>query len=397
MSKWYRNELIGYAEAFVSSISFILPIWFFFYTQHLGYSIELSIFLSALEMWVMMLLEVPTWTLADRFWRKRMFIIGSSLVALSLLPFIFSTSLLLIVIWIVVSWVGYSLLSWTFDPMVYDQCENNNDKKAFRRYRRNRTILSFGARALSAVVWAYLFDVDPIYPYIWVCILSFVSVLLWLWIEEVEYTKEKTRVKFTDFFSDWWNYLTSDWSINRLLIIFLWSYIAWNMMWSLYQYFFDEIWFSITVVWRIFAWCSIVSMISSVLTKYYYTWSSSFDRIVYILFWSIVGWVVLIWYTNWRWILSWVVLIQFYFWMYNPILMDAIQEAIPSSHRSTSLSIYSLIESLVTSVATSLSWVLVVYLWRADLSMVLLWVVWIVALIIIRMGRKDRHIVPVVE
>ena len=372
MSNLYHNERIWYINAFVSGLYFLLPVRFFFFTQELWFSVEFAAVVSVIDLWVMTLLEIPTWTRADKYWRKRMFILWNILMTLGLFPYVLTTNPVVIIAWVVLTWGWMALQSWTFDPMVFEEFKANNDEASYKRYTRRDHVILFGSRMIGCVVWAYLYTINPLYAYYWAICTFWISVLLWCLVKELPYEKELTRTSLREYTIDWRNHLTGSSILRTLLTVFIGTYIAWNMMRTLYQYFFDQLWTSILLIWVIYAWLNLFSMLWSKTTKYFYTWVQSLPTIYRIVFILVAVGLAIIGFVPWLWIIAWVVCFQMYFWMYNPVVFDVVQQQIPTTHRSTSMSILSCMDSLAATIASSLAWVLVVWLWQSWLSVVLL-------------------------
>lgn len=185
---------------------------------------------------------------------------------------------------------------------------------------------------------------------------------------------EYTEVSTFQFIKQGWWYLTSSYALNTVLLWFVIWYFFWSIIWWLYQPFLDVNGLSIQQIWRFFAGASFISMLWSYITKYLYKrpWIEYRLTVTYLVLISLT-FVAFILFESW-WILTGVVLVQLAFGMQSPIKNNAINQHIPSSHRATANSIFSLLDSSWWFIGWSVCGYLLTQLWFDGVwSVMLVW------------------------
>jgi MFS family permease len=357
------NDKIAYAIRFLWWLNFILPIRFFFYTQYLWVSVALSTVILLISTWVWMLFEIPTGTWADKYGRKKIFLIGSAIKLLWLIPLVITKSIVVIVIWSVVWWFGGALVSWTLGPLIYDWFKSIGQKNEYKKYTRRWSMLVFGWRAVATIVWWRLFTLNPLYPYYGIIITKILAILLAASLYEWENVIYVEEIPMGTFIKQWRKHLTSSYWLNTILIWFiLWNFF-WSVVWWLYQPFLTDNGLSIQQIWWFYAWASLISMTWSYTTKYFYTDTISEKLLAGIYLALVCLTLISFIFVDGYWIFLWVILVQLSFGMHTPITNNAINHHIPSSHRSTANSIFSLLDSTWWFFGWSLCWIFLTTLW----------------------------------
>jgi hypothetical protein len=171
------------------------------------------------------------------------------------------------------------------------------------------------------------------------------------------------EIPMSTFIKQWRKYLTSSYWLNTILFWFiLWNFF-WSVVWWLYQPFLADNGLSIQQIWWFYAWVSLVSMIWSYTTKYFYNDTISEKLLSGIYLSLVILTLISFIFLDGYWIFIWVILMQLAFGMHNPITNNAINNHIPSSHRSTANSIFSLLDSTWWFFGGSLCWIFLTILW----------------------------------
>lgn len=71
----HKNIRIYYLASFLGALAFYTPVWNFFFTLHLHFSTGWAVLITTLVGFSSFLFEIPTGSWADRFGRKRLYII----------------------------------------------------------------------------------------------------------------------------------------------------------------------------------------------------------------------------------------------------------------------------------------------------------------------------------
>lgn len=382
-----HNDKIVYAIRLLWWLRFTLPIWFFFYTQYLWVSVSLSTFIAVLSVWVAMVFEIPTWTWADKYGRKRIYMIGMVIQMIAFLPLLLTKDILVITMWVAIYWFWWALISWTLGPLVFDWYQSMKEEFKYKKFTRLSSSLVFWWRAVATIIWWRLFTLNPLYPYFWVLLLKLIQLLLANFLYESDVSYQEKEIPIKDYIVQWWKYLTSSYHLNTILIWITLGHLFASILWWLYQPFLEFNDRSITHIWWFYALVSVISMVWSYATKYFYNDSISEKLLTVIYIVLIIFTLINFLYLDWYRVLVWVIGIQLAFGMHNPVTDNVINHHIPSSHRATANSIYSLLNSSWWFVWWSVCGLLATYLWFTWVWIVLLIAI-SVLLIVVLMRRK---------
>lgn len=162
--KLKNNILLFYLINFLESCVFLIPIWYFFFVSYLNFWIGDAILISTISWLITLLLEVHSWGWADRFGRKKMYIIGLFLWITGFSFYLWSTEVYLFLIWSVFFWIWYALRSWNLEALIHDNLEEDGRVEDYNNIQSNQYIILFSWRAISSL-WAwYLFFYNELYP-----------------------------------------------------------------------------------------------------------------------------------------------------------------------------------------------------------------------------------------
>lgn len=119
----HKNIKIYYLSGFLGALVFSTPIWNFFFTQHLHFSTGWAIFIATLVGLTSFLFEIPTGSWADRFGRKRLYIVGLITEIVGTSFYLWADDTYLFVISAIITGLGYALMSGNIEALVHDQLE----------------------------------------------------------------------------------------------------------------------------------------------------------------------------------------------------------------------------------------------------------------------------------
>lgn len=162
-----RNARLVIAASFFGDLAFVLPIWLLYSTDYLNLSATLSIVLFTGVWFMSAMFEIPTGALADRFGRKKLFMIGSGLMLLYPAAYIFGAPLYIFFPILVIAGFGNSLISGSLVPLVHASYEQAGlSKRQYNKFLSQSRVALFVARALSGVLGAWLFTIKPWLPFL---------------------------------------------------------------------------------------------------------------------------------------------------------------------------------------------------------------------------------------
>jgi MFS family permease len=150
------------ATEFLGALYFSWPIFYGFATQTLTPA-QVGIFFSALGI-IQFLAEVPTGVVADKYSRKMSGIIGTSIALVAPLIIFFGHNFLAYLVAALFYGVGRAFLSGSLDSLVYDH--KNVSKEAFRRVSTLDVTFTQTAGIISAAAGGLLFSLHPSLPFL---------------------------------------------------------------------------------------------------------------------------------------------------------------------------------------------------------------------------------------
>ena len=357
------NDMIAYAIRFLWWLRFTLPIWFFFYTQYLWFSVELSTFMAVLWVWVSILFEVPTGTRADKYWRKKVYLRWLTLSIIWFIPYLVTKNFIVLVIWHILWWIWGAIISWCLSSLIYDRYQSFWEEKRYKEYSRISSSLVFIGRGIATIIWSRMFIIHPLYPYIALMCCMVFQRILWqiLYEPEIDYNIDKRDM--WAYIRDWWKHLIASYSLNTLIVWFsIWYFFGSLIRW-LYQPFLEDNQITIQQIGLFYAVASFISFIWSYLTKHWYKKSTNKGILTLIYLWMIALCSLSFLLFEWYRIFVGVIFIQLAFWSHVPITSNAINELIPSSHRATVNSIHGIIDTAWRFIGGSICWILLTRIW----------------------------------
>ncbi len=373
-----KNIKLFYIINFLEACIFTTPIWVFFFTSYLRFSFWWALFLMVLSWIVSFILEIPSWAWADRFGRKKMFLLWILFMILSFIFYIFSEQFYLYIISSILMWIWYAVTSWNFEALIHDNLEENWEEKRFKDISSNQYIAIFLWRAFSSSIAWFLFIIHPVYPVI-ATISAYLLILIWLQLihEPKQYKSIAKNNKIH--IKEAIKYLIK----HKILLIFIFILSIQtglsNIYWFTYQPYLKQLWYSIEIIWIIFAITWIFSALWSHIIKKI-QWNISESNIINImLILLLVNWLLILSFNPLIGLLS-IILISITFGFTMPLWNNYLIKNSPKTHKSTILSIYSFWITIWYISFAIPTWYLVDYIW---LYKVYLWVIWLILITLI--------------
>ena len=133
---------------FFLNLFFLSPVAVFFYRQR-GLNYFQILALESILVLFIFLFEVPTGLFADKFGRKKSIVIGTLLLALEPVIFLFANSFLWFAIAFAISGIGITFHSGSIEALIYDYLKSKNKEN-----QMEKAMGSFGSASLVAMVVA---------------------------------------------------------------------------------------------------------------------------------------------------------------------------------------------------------------------------------------------------
>lgn len=142
---------------------FILPNWFFLYSQHLTIK-EIGI-VEGIAILTGILLEIPSGALADKIGKKKTIILGSIFILLSCVLLIEASALIDFIIGEVSMFVGFALHSGATEAFGYDSLVEQGMESSYDKVIGKHTSIAIGATILSTFFGGFLYGINPVAPF----------------------------------------------------------------------------------------------------------------------------------------------------------------------------------------------------------------------------------------
>lgn len=161
----------------ITNIIILGPIITLFYLAK-GLNFTEIMLLNSVAAFAVMLFEVPTGAVADRFSRKWSLAIGALLWAISLLIFIFSSKFYEFAIAEVIFSLGLTFKSGADHALLYDTLKNVGREKEYQKILGDANSYSFYSQAIGSVVAGFIFAININLPLIVSILLMIITIII---------------------------------------------------------------------------------------------------------------------------------------------------------------------------------------------------------------------------
>jgi MFS family permease len=261
-----RNAKLVVLATFFDNLVFIIPIWLIYCVEYLGYSSTIAILLFTLIWVTSAIFEVPTGVIADRWGRKKSFILGSLLFMAYPLAFVWNLPLIFFAIVVLISGFGAALSSSVLEPLVHKSYEDSGLKsKDYHKFLSISQAMPFVARAVSGIVGAWMYTISPVLPFVaW-------SLVLVLSICTVVFVKDENASDNVEPYKLHLKAALMAMRSSRIIIVYIVGYVAFAVvgeaLWTGYQIFYEHDGQSVVIIGWLFSIMAIFSALSSYLVR----------------------------------------------------------------------------------------------------------------------------------
>lgn len=334
-----KNINLFYIINFLQTFTFTTAIWTFFFTSYLTFSFWQALFLMTIVWIISAIFEVPSWAWADRFWRKKMYLLWNLFLVINLLFWVFSTSFFSFVIAWIFCWMWYAITSWNLEALIHDWLEENKNEKEFKNISSNSYIYIFLWRAFSASISGLLFVFHPLFP-VYLTLLSVILIIIFsIFLNEPKQIISIHKDNLSHF-KETVHYLSN----NKIILVFIFiiwilSWI-WNIYWYTQQLYFKDLWFSIEFIWITFTIWALFSALWSYIFKNISNYLNA-KKILNIMFFLIFLASILFSLFTKIWAIFWLIINSIMFWFVMSFWNNFLIEKSLKNQKSTLLSIFS--------------------------------------------------------
>lgn len=216
------------------------------------------------------LFNIPTGAIADIWGRKRSYIIGKILTLLIPITYILNPPLIIFITLLIVAGFGIALTNGTLFPLVHAAyLKENLPKKNFNSFlTRSRSIL-FISRAVSGIGGAWLFSLNPTFPFFGGIIVIISAIFLGFLLPEEKNITTKKQVH-----SHILTTVRSMWSsgvIKTILISYIIISVGMEAVFSGYQILYRQDGRSALVIGSLFSIIAVFSAVSAYFVRILYS------------------------------------------------------------------------------------------------------------------------------
>lgn len=163
-----------YLYAATSSLGFLIPIWVLVLESR-GLTFTQIALLDSVFFGTIVLAELPTGYTGDRIGRRNALVVSSVLVSVAAVAFGFATSfpafLAVFFLWA----LSQTFRSGSDGAWLYDALLAHGQPESFARIRGRGQAVWLGVSAVGAVTSGFLFELDPLYPFVATAALNLLS------------------------------------------------------------------------------------------------------------------------------------------------------------------------------------------------------------------------------
>ena len=186
--KWSNNIWRFGAFRFFVDFQLWIPIWVIYLNETRGFSIIEITFLDVLLMIILVILEIPTGVIADRWGRKVSLCYGAFIHAVAILVFSFAGNIVVIAISYTVVAIALTLFSGADSAFVYDSLKAAGRREEYQKIWGRIHSISLVAGVVSLVLGAFLAAITNL----WFPIVVSAGLMLIAWIVALTF-KEPPR------------------------------------------------------------------------------------------------------------------------------------------------------------------------------------------------------------
>jgi MFS family permease len=169
---------------------------------------------------VVLILEVPTGSLADRWSKKILMIINSFLVVLEFIVLIYANSFWHFALAVSISGVGKALSSGTSNALVYDSLKMLDKEQSFEKVSGRIGFFDYAASMIAALIGSYIAYKNNYVTTYWLSLISVAicCIVAFLLTEPVSLSQEEKTESYSECIKESFKFLKDHQSIRFVLL-----------------------------------------------------------------------------------------------------------------------------------------------------------------------------------
>ena len=367
------------------SFLLILPIISLFFLERGLTMTEIFIaqwvFAAAILLW-----EVPSWYLADKFWKKKVLVVWTLFFTLWMLMYIFAHNFLFFAITEIILWIAFSMISWADSAMLHDSLEAQGKESEYHQVESKSYSYSMYSLAVSWIIWSVLWSywlVFPVYLQVVVGLLMFFSVVTLYEVPQSKLNKSSTKEEIEESSISTkkvYKFLKGTSKGHFLIKLFIFTalfFTAIRLVFWYQQPFWSELWIPVMYFGFIFAALMFLRWFSSnysVKVEEYFWEKYIFIFLIGLL---LIGFWWLALFSTYIWVIVFFILFEISSWIATPLFKKYANMYTKSNMRATVLSIESMFNRIVFVLLSPLFWYFVDVLTFSQVFYITGWFFWI--------------------
>lgn len=179
MSDYLRSNIKKYYLAYaLNGLSLTIPITVLYYLSF-GLSYAQVALLESIFLVTLLVFEIPTGALADRFGRKTTITLGALIMPIATFITALSSSFLAFAIICIMYGIGMALMSGAENALIYDSLVSAEEEKTFIKVEGRTWALFYLFAAISAPFGSYIFAINKHIPFYFDAAILFVVFLIY--------------------------------------------------------------------------------------------------------------------------------------------------------------------------------------------------------------------------
>ncbi|MFA6097749.1 MAG: MFS transporter [Candidatus Paceibacterota bacterium] len=334
-----------YVAIFFDAMWFAGPVWILYFLS-IGLNFEQIGILVGISFIVQAFFEIPSSVWADRYSRKNILIIGMSFWFVAQIIFLSANSFYFFIFAAIFQGLSNSFFSGTESAIVYDTLLNMGREKEYGKIQSKIHSIFFLGRIIISIGGVLAYSYDKKLPFLLSVITSLIAVFIFSLIKEPRFHKS-SGTHFGQM-KEGFGFLLANEKVWLIVLVFSLLQAAANILYNYYQPVFDLAGLPIAYFAVVYLGINIASYIGSMSYSKLAN-KLSFNKILAI--YLLIAFLVSLAFAFGKliFILPLVLFLSFCFGSFDVYITSLINKVVPSSHRATTISIQSLINTVMMS------------------------------------------------
>jgi len=285
-----------------------------------------------------LLLDIPSSIWADKYSRKSILILSSLAFTLLNVTFFLSNSFWMFFLGFCFNGIGTAFSSGILSAFTYDTLLSLGREKQYEEVQAKIVKYSFVGRIIGSAAGGYLYYVDPRLPFLFSAIANFACFLITFWFKEP--TREESISKSFNQIKEGLNYLLEHKTIWTIVVIFSVVNAIYDILLNYYQPVMQVSKIPLIYFGVIYVFINIFGFLGA---HFYQKIKSKIDWRGIMIAYLLIDFIVSLFFGTQiaALVLFSIALLTFFAGFYDIFIGGIIHNAVPSSHRATTMSIQS--------------------------------------------------------